>query len=704
LKFPFFKKSIRASEVEPLWHTQSPQPTATWTNWTTERAINHGYKINGTVYACIHAIATAAASIPWEAYKKTGYKKWEVVEDHPIALLLEQPNPFMSRKEFIERITIHLFLGGNAVMTKVKGGGQVTELWTLPPDAIKIQPSRKGFIERYVYERDGITMSFDPKDVMHGKFVDPSNQYWGMSPLQAGARVVDTDTEATTWNKISMENRAVTNGVFSFEHPLTTAQWEQAREMIKEQHSGIYNAHAPWILGAGAKWEQMSLTPQEMDFIESRKLSREEICSIFGVPPVMIGIFENATLANIETARKIFWQDTIIPFLDLLKGVFNLQLMPDFDPALYVDYDLTGVEALQENWNDKINNAKALWGMGVPFNQINQRLELGFDDIETGETSYLPTSVISASGMALSEEASAANIEQTRAGVAANNGQGGQQEGGGTGGRGRGSSQEDSAKSVKALNLPTLEAKYDYVDRIEEKRTRWLNFMMDYAANMFEAEGERVAKAVARTDGTADAVDKAIDDAIDHKGWQAYFEQNNLEMVSQFASLTFSDLKASVGPDEVKGRFGLTARVRDYIAKWSGEKVTQVTEFTKSVIGGIVMNVMQEEGGMDAVAKRIKEVYTDMSGYRAYRIGRTEVGGASTYGSMEGAKATGLKLQKQWLTSRDRRVRDSHTHMQDEAVDMDAKFSNGLDYPCEYGAGRPSETINCRCTVGYITD
>ena len=90
------------------------------------------------------------------------------------------------------------------------------------------------------------------------------------------------------------------------------------------------NAHTPWVLGAGANWQQMSLSPAEMDFINSRKFTREEICTIFQVPPPMIGIQDRMTYNNIETARKIFWMDTVTPLLEDIKDCFNLSLTPEF--------------------------------------------------------------------------------------------------------------------------------------------------------------------------------------------------------------------------------------------------------------------------------------------------------------------------------------------------------------------------------------
>jgi HK97 family phage portal protein len=688
LKFPFFKKSVRFSELLPVWKTKEEIGYATWNEWSTERAIKYGYKVNSYVFACINAIATAASSIPWETYKKVGYKKWEVVENHPLTQLMERPNPYMSTKDLIERMTMHMYLGGNSILTKVKGMGRVTELWTLPPDAIKIVPSRQDFIEAYVYDRDGVKMRFDAKDIIHNKFNDPANPYWGMSPLQAGAKIVDTDTEAQEYNKIALENRAVSDGVFSFEHPLTKEQWTEARQMIREQHQGIKNHRSPWVLGAGATWQSMSMTPAEMDFLESRKLTREEICSIFGVPPVMIGVYENATLANIETARKIFWQDTVLPFMDSIKGCLNLQLANEFGD-FYLDYDLSNVEALQENMQDKIANAKGLWSMGVPFNDINQRLELGFDVVEGGEISYLPTSVTTAEQIVNPPEP----VQQNAFGN----------------GAGDPPKPPEPKKSVsvaewgiKSLNLKSAERKESYLNQLEKRRTAWVVSLTHRLGELFDQEGLAVSRAVrANEPKTEKQIEDCVDAAIDYKAWEKFFDSTWTEITKEFGSQVFNELKAGQGPSETK-IFGITRIIRDYIVSKTAEKVVGVADFTKQMIKSVVTKAYEDNENSDFIAKQIRGQYAEFSDYRAYRIARTETTAASNFGSISGAKATGLEPKKQWIAAMDSRTRHSHAAMHDQEVGVNEKFSNGMDYPGEYGHG--GDSINCRCVLGYSTD
>jgi hypothetical protein len=113
-----------------------------------------------------------------------------------------------------------------------------------------------------------------------------------------------------------------------------------------------------------------------------------------GVPQPMVGLLEDATLANIETARRIFWIDTIIPLLRLIRGQLNRQLAELFGDGWYIDYDISDVEALREDYSKKLEEASRLFAMGVPFNAINEHLSLGLEPIQGGDIGYLSAGLL----------------------------------------------------------------------------------------------------------------------------------------------------------------------------------------------------------------------------------------------------------------------------------------------------------------------
>lgn len=372
---------------------------AIWKEWDSQAATKEGLKSSTWVFACIYRLAKSAASARWVAERRVG-DVWTPQPSSPLQNLIDNPNDHMTRQDFMERTVMSLYLAGNSLTSKVSIRGVPVELWPIFPHTITPIPgdSSRGedFISRYEFKDGSNKRNFEPNDIVHVMFTDPSTLFWGMSPLQAASRTVDTDNEAVNFNKIALQNRAVADGVFSFDKPLSAEQWSEARSQIRDQHQGSKNARTPWVLGGGATWTQMSLTPAEMDFLESRRFTREEICAVFQVPPPLVGIYDNATLANIHTARLIFWEDTIIPLLDDLQGVFTLKIARPWGEDWRLVYDVSHISVLLENFIKKMDAADRLWSKGVPMSVINQRLGLGLEEFPGWDTGYLPTGLVPA--------------------------------------------------------------------------------------------------------------------------------------------------------------------------------------------------------------------------------------------------------------------------------------------------------------------
>jgi len=392
--FDRFKRKAVPIGVAPDWLTNKP----VWNNWNAGTAMQEGYKSVAWVYAAVKLRANAVASVPIVVERWIN-GEWQHDARHPLQRLIDNPNPDLDRNEMMRLFVTHLDLAGNAYQLKTRAGmnGMPLELFPLMPQYVKIMPGREHLIASYEYNQNGRQV-YDGRDVVHAAFTNPDSLYYGMSPLEAAGKSVDIDNAAAAWQKISMQNRGVPDGIFSFDADMDYEQWEQTRQIVREQHTGIAHSRSPWVLSK-AKYQQLSMTPVELDFMETRKFSMEQICAVYGVPREMINGMGDANRASGENVRRTFWIDTIIPLLSEIESALNLTLAREFGTSdqIRMRFDTSSVPALQENYTEKVNNAKALWTMGVPFNQINERLELGFEEIEGGEIGYLPTGVIPAS-------------------------------------------------------------------------------------------------------------------------------------------------------------------------------------------------------------------------------------------------------------------------------------------------------------------
>lgn len=389
-----FRKKAVPVGIAPDWVANKPA----WSDWNSGTAIKEGYKSVAWVYAAVKQRANAVASVPIVVERYVG-GEWQADPNSPLQRLIDSPNPDLDRNEIMRLFVTHLDLSGNAYLLKTRANerSRPLELFPLMPQNMMVTPGRERLIAAYEYN-NGVKTKFLGEDVIHCAYTNPDSLYYGMSPLEAAGKAVDVDNAAAAWQKISMQNRGIPDGIFSFEGDLSLEQWEEARQMVREQYSGIGNSRAPWVLSK-AKYQQMSMTPAELDFMGTREFSMAQICAVYGVPREMISGMGDANRASGENVRRTFWIDTIVPLLSEIESSLNLTLAREFGTAdqIRIRFDTSSVPALQENYTEKVTNAKSLWSMGVPFNLINKRLELGFEEIQGGELGYLPSGVIPSS-------------------------------------------------------------------------------------------------------------------------------------------------------------------------------------------------------------------------------------------------------------------------------------------------------------------
>lgn len=365
------------------------------------------YKRNAAVFACVNAIAKAAAGVPWICYRETrsararkmlsadnrrgtvvpfskrlARKRLEEVLEHPAGDLLRRPNPFQGGAALIEQLASSYLLTGNAYLEGVRpGGGPARELWALRPDRVKVLPDPVNFVGGYEYRVGGQVQKFPAGQVLHLKTHNPSDDFYGLSPLQAAARALATDNAAARWNLSLLVNGARPSGAFKVPHTLNSDAFQQIRDDVEDIYTGTANAGRPLVLEGGIDWQSIGLGPADMDFLNSRKLSRREIAAVFGVPPEVIGDAESKTFSNYREARKALYLECVLPFLDRLRDGLNAWLAPQFGEGIYLDYDRDQIEALQED-------QAALWKRvedSTCLSVNEKRVALGYSEVPHGD-------------------------------------------------------------------------------------------------------------------------------------------------------------------------------------------------------------------------------------------------------------------------------------------------------------------------------
>ena len=380
------KRNMASSVVDVMMN-----PTADWTEWTTKNAVEKGYKVSGWVYRAISLISKHISSIPWGVYDSNG----TLIEDHPITTLMRNPNPEFSRQDFFELISAWQQLSGEAYIKKVSDDSNaVREMWPISPDRLTpVIGKGVSLIDGYEeMTSDGTrkkSTEFTEENIIPLKFLDPANPARGIGPLQVAAKAVDIDLDQLAWNKSAMQNRGILDGVFTFDKMLDATQYSTIKQKIKELFSGPKNARDIGVIGSNAKYQRLSLTPAEMDFITSRRFNREEIFIIFGIPPQLAGVQDASTYNNYATSMRIFWELTLIPILDDLKDTFNFSLQTELGGGLTIGYDVSSIPALKQTHREKAEISRIFHNMGVPVSALNEMFALGVPKYEGWDVSAL---------------------------------------------------------------------------------------------------------------------------------------------------------------------------------------------------------------------------------------------------------------------------------------------------------------------------
>lgn len=384
--FSFFTR--KASAVTNIV-VQFGKSRALWKAKTFEKFAEEGYQANVTVYACVNEIAKAIAGIPWVLSNRgpSTRSKINVIDNHPLLKLLVRPNPFQGGGAFIESFIAYLLLSGNSYMERVgPDNGPPLELYVLRPDRMTVIPDRVHMVAGYSYTINGQKTDFLNGEVLHHKLFAPLDEWYGLSPIQVAASDIDSDNEAARWNLSLLKNDMRPPGGFIADGDIGDQQFERLKKEIKSNYQGSKNAGTPLFLDGGLSWKNFTISQKDSDWLQGRKLSKREICQVYQVPPELIGDGEVKTYSNYQEARKSFYTETVLPYMDILRDELNNWLIPLFGDRLSLDYDRDGIEALQEDRNKTFERVGAANWMTVN----EKRLETGFDEIDGGDVLLVP--------------------------------------------------------------------------------------------------------------------------------------------------------------------------------------------------------------------------------------------------------------------------------------------------------------------------
>ena len=295
----------------------------------------------------------------------------------------------LARDGLMEGLGAALLLHGNAYVQLVTDGhDRPAELHALRPERVSIATDAAGWPAAYVYRAGPRTVRIAARDalgrrqVAHLRGLNPGDDHYGLGCLDAACPAASVHNRASRWNKALLDNAARPSGALVYEPgdgaALSGEQYDRLKDELAEQFSGSGNAGRPLLLEGGLKWQALSLTPADMDFIALKEGAARDIALAFGVPPVLVGLPGDATYANAREAGRALYRQTLLPMAGaVLKGLG--ELLSDWLGPVRIEVDVDQISELAE---DRAH----LWaqvGAADFLTRDEKRIELGFE-VEEG--------------------------------------------------------------------------------------------------------------------------------------------------------------------------------------------------------------------------------------------------------------------------------------------------------------------------------
>lgn len=379
---------------------QSPEPASPVTFDTAMQL--------SAVWACVKLISETVASLPFGVYLKGASGR---IADplHPLALLFAgKVNRYQTRIEFLETVILNLIVHGNAYCLKQRTGGQLVGLLPIMSGQVETVLLRDGSVV-HQYTHDGGVDVLSADSVWHLKLM--GNGIVGMSPLAFQRSTLGIATAAEGAVAKIYRNGAKPSGVITMDRLLTDSQREQVRASFNSLTTG--DSDRLMVLEMGAKFEAVSLSPQDIELLASRKFQIAEICRWYGVPSVMINDNNGTSVwgSGIEQIVAGFYKLTLRPILEKLEASMLVHLFPGADRGRYeVEFDFEGL--LRADLKSRLDGYRIGVQGGIMKPNEARRLE-GLPDAQGGDQLYMQGATLPINLLGRVPAAGGSNADQT---------------------------------------------------------------------------------------------------------------------------------------------------------------------------------------------------------------------------------------------------------------------------------------------------
>jgi HK97 family phage portal protein len=638
---------------------------AVWTTRNVQDLAREGYEQAVWVYACVQSLTRQTAYVRPLLYREGRGGRMEEVETHPLLDLISRPNEEQALEKFLEAAYGTYLISGNTYIERVGLEGRPpVELWVKRPDRMKVIPGNsQERIGGYEYKIAGEAYRFPTWQVLHLKTFAPLDDWYGLSPLAAAARGVDVFNAGQAHNLAVLQNGARPTGAWVNQSTMTDDQFRRMREQIDDA-TRFGNRGRPLLLEGGISWQELGMSPKDLDFLAGQQDAARQIHAAYGVHPVLTGL-QSGTYDNQREANRNLVTLSVFPFLDMLFGELTRWIADAYGPGYRLSFDKTVFPSFTEDDDALYKRARESYQGGL-LTRNEARVMLGYDEATDGdvfiEDARTPTFTFAAPDERVTKSDDARHRYMAW-------------------------KARDNLRALWEMRIAKIAA-----SEFDNQR-QYINRKLTDAA---PGTDPMVTVSQALDEYTFDAL-PAIWLAAAADGGQMTLEETG---VKQRKSLNAEDYSA------LREIFGLVFQeVIDYAREHTALLVQQINKSTRDALASLVGETLRSGASIPELVKGIDNLYLDqIIPNRSMVIARTEAIRAANFGSTEAAKGTGLDLEKEWIATFDGFAREEHLAANGQRRPLNDPYDvwgDKLMYPGD-PSGRAENTIQCRCAQVYI--
>lgn len=314
------------------------------------------------VFACINLKANAMAIMPLKLFILTEKGKDEHKTHKLYKLLRKEPNPILTAFEWQKMISQDLDLRGNHYAQIVKNGiGEIVAIYPLKADLMTVSHVLKNNNKEKLYNYNSTLIPSDR--VLHIIDIPDNEGLVGISRIEYARQTLEfANNSATHGNKL-FKNQATPSGAFSHPTELSDSAYDRLKESLEKKYSGLENSGKPLLLEGGLTFSPISISNSDSQWLESRKLNRENIGAIFGVPASMLNDSTATSYGNLEQKFLEFQTNTILPIAIAIEQKLEQKLLTSKEKEnLIIKLQFNAL--LRADLKTKSEHYKNMWGIG----------------------------------------------------------------------------------------------------------------------------------------------------------------------------------------------------------------------------------------------------------------------------------------------------------------------------------------------------